>query len=215
MNIIKKISKRIFHQNKITNSNKKYYRNPDILNKFFCEYSINKYSKALDIGSGPNPKNPFNADELFGVDLRENIEHNVVYADLSMGNLPFNDNSFEYITAFDVVEHIPRIAIINGDTKNPFIDLMNEIYRVMKINGIFFNIQPCYPAKEAFQDPTHVNIMSENTMQNYFCEPAWARIYGFEGSFEMINDGWIGSHYFSFIRKSFDKPIKNLGFIQK
>jgi hypothetical protein len=26
-------------------------------------------TRSLDLGSGPNPKNPFNADEVFGIDF--------------------------------------------------------------------------------------------------------------------------------------------------
>ena len=46
-------------------------------------------SKTLDLGSGPNPKNPFNADEVFGVDLgsRPDIKSNIVAADLVLGRL--------------------------------------------------------------------------------------------------------------------------------
>jgi len=29
-------------------------------------------TKTLDLGCGVNPRNPFNADELFGVDIRPN-----------------------------------------------------------------------------------------------------------------------------------------------
>ena len=104
---------------------------------------------------------------------------------------------------------------MNGETRFPFIQLMNEVFRVLKPGGIFFNIQPCYPCKEAFQDPTHVNVMTEDTMQLYFCEQAWARIYGYSGSFIMLDDGWLGTKYFSFLKKSHDLPIYDLEFVQK
>jgi len=92
---------------------------------------------------------------------------------------------------------------------------MNEIFRVLKPGGVFFNIQPCFPSKEAFQDPTHVNIMTEDTLSLYFCEPAWARIYGYEGSFVMLEEGWVGGKYFAFMKKSLDWPIRDLSFVQK
>lgn len=209
------VSIKVFRLLQIATSNKKFYRNANILNELFRSLSIFDMGKSLDIGSGPIPKNPFNVTSIYGVDLREEKDNNVVKGDFGLGYLPFENNYFEYITAFDVLEHIPRVCIVNDKTIYPFINIMNEIFRVIKYNGIFFNIQPCFPSKEVFQDPTHVNIMSEDTIYQYFCDPSWARIYGYEGSFKMVSDGWIGSHYFSFLRKSCEKPIKNLNYIQR
>ncbi|WP_019867363.1 methyltransferase domain-containing protein [Methylovulum miyakonense] len=213
--VYKKIANKVAKLIQVAGLKKKYYRTPKEMEHFFFSLAVIRPSVTLDIGSGPEPKNPFNADKVYGADLRENKEKGVVFSDFSSGYLPFANDSFDYITAYDVLEHIQRVSIVNGVTHFPFIQLINEIFRVLKPNGIFFNSQPCFPSKEAFQDPTHVNIMTEDTLYLYFCKPAWARIYGFEGSFEMINDGWVRGSYFSFMKKSFNHPIKNLGFIQK
>ena len=172
-----------------------------ILQDIFSEFQGISNSKSLDLGSGPFPKNPFDAKQAYGVDLRNTTNLNVIVCDLSVDKLPFEDNSIDYISAYDVLEHIPRVTIENNKTIYPFINLMNEIYRVLKDDGVFFNTQPCYPSSSAFQDPTHINIMSEDTIELYFCKKNWAHIYGFNGSFEMLRDGWIGSSYFSLIKK--------------
>lgn len=211
----KKIVYKLFQIVQRAGLKKKYYRDPKVLEFFFSSLAFTSQGVALDIGSGPEPKNPFNAVTVYGADLRENKSKGVVYADLSSGCLPFENEVFDYITAYDVLEHIQRVSVVGGDTKFPFIHLMNEIFRVLKPEGLFFNIQPCFPAKEAFQDPTHVNIMTEDTLYQYFCNPAWARIYGYDGSFEMISEGWLGGKYFSFMKKSFHQPIKEIGFIQR
>ena len=162
---------------------------------------IDGSSMALDIGSGPSPKNPFNASIIMGADLRDDIDKGVVFADLAIGSLPFDSNTFDFVTAHDVLEHIQRVQIIDGETKYPFIHVMNEVYRVLKPGGIFFNLQPCFPSKQVFQDPTHVNIMSEDTISLYFCNPVTAGMYGFIGEFHMLKDGWADYKYFSFLRK--------------
>jgi hypothetical protein len=56
-------------------------------------------TKSLDLGCGSFPKNPFNADQLFGVDVRDDLEANVKSADLVIDPIPYEDESFEYLTA--------------------------------------------------------------------------------------------------------------------
>ena len=210
-----RVSRKVSRILQIASLEKKFYKNQTVLDQFFSEMRINGSSVALDIGSGPKPRNPFNASVIRGADLRENITNGVVFADLATGILPFESNTFDFVTAHDVLEHIQRVAIVDGETRFPFISLMNEIFRVLKPGAIFFNIQPCYPSKQVFQDPTHVNIMSEDTIYNYFCEPAWARMYGYDGSFEMLKDGWLEYKYFSFFKKSANYPIRDVMIIPK
>ena len=194
---------------------KKIYRGDHKVRETFRRHRKMGSSTALDLGSGPAPRNPFEAREIHGVDIRSYESNNVTYADLSSGIIPFPSNTFDFISAYDVLEHIPRVISNNGKMIFPLVMLMNEIFRVLKSDGIFFNIQPCYPFKESFQDPTHVNIMTEDTMNLYFCEPAWARIYGYEGSFSMMSEGWVGPKYYSFLKKIHNESIKNLDFVQK
>ena len=67
------------------------------------------------------------------------------------------------------------LADSDGGSRLPFLGLMNEIYRVLEPGGLFFSSTPCYPWPMAYSDPTHVNIMSEETLHNYLCEPRlWA-----------------------------------------
>jgi len=215
LDFLKKMLKKTGRAKKMLALHKKYYVDDEKINLLFSELRVLGECSALDIGSGPKPRNPFNATTSFGADIRANEPCNVVYSDLTTGKLPFENDYFEYVTAFDVLEHIPRVVQVDNKTAFPFVLLMNEIFRVLKPGGIFFNYQPCYPAKEAFQDPTHVNIMTEDTLELYFCQRAWARIYGYEGSFTLLEDGWVGGKYFSFLKKSHDRSIRNLEFIQE
>ena len=214
--MLKKIISKIRKLTIISSSKKKYYRKQSVIDRFFKAYmSEVKMAKTLDIGSGPSPRNPFNAKLVFGADIRENLSNNVLYADFSKGLLPFDDNAFDYVTAYDVLEHIQRVSSDGDKTIFPFILLMNEVFRILKPGGVFFSLTPCYPYNEAFQDPTHVNIMTEDTIETYFCGSAWARIYGYNGSFTMLQDGWISSKYFAFIKKSSQTPVNDLFFVQK
>jgi SAM-dependent methyltransferase len=173
-------------------------------------------NKSLDLGSGPNPKNPFCAESALGVDIRSyDINNDVKKCLLGYESLPFNDESFDAVTAYDILEHIPRVASSADENNFPFVFLMNEIWRLLRVGGLFYSETPCFPMKEAFQDPTHVNIMTEDTLRLYFAERAWARIYGFKGSFRMLGEGWKGSHYFCVLQKSSETPVDDINTLQK
>ena len=129
---------------------------------------LNKTS-SIDLGCGKAMKNPFLATNVCGVDLQGDISRDVKGADLNIEKIPFPDSSFDYCTAYDFIEHVPRV-IYSPDRRLPFVELMNEIYRVLKDDGIFLSVTPAYPTPEAFQDPTHVNFITEDTFKYYFCE---------------------------------------------
>lgn len=167
-----------------------------------------RFQNALDLGCGPAPRNEFEAINATGVDIRAcDDEAGVLKCDLAMEDLPFEDEFFDCVTAYDVLEHIPRIVTIDGAQRFAVVELLNEVWRVLCMDGVFFSSTPCFPMSQAFQDPTHVNIMTEDTLRLYFGESAWARIYGFEGSFVLSAEGWSGSHYWCALRKSSRKPV--------
>lgn len=144
-------------------------------------------TKHLDLGSGLNPRNPFFADELYGVDIIDvnNSKVNFTYTkcNLSYDSLPFDDNYFDSVSAYDLFEHILRVHIVNGKTIFPFVDLMSEVYRVLKPGGQLYAVTPVYPKESAFVDPTHVNFISKNTYKYFITPHNWAKMYGFNGSF--------------------------------
>lgn len=149
-------------------------------------------SRALDLGCGDRLKNPFLADILHGIDFGSNPVLNVVGVNLSIQPIPFKASYFTFVSAFDFIEHIPRVLCVGDATRNPFVDLMSEIYRVLKPGGLFLSVTPAFPSKIAFSDPTHVNIITEDTFPQYFCGSSpGAKPYGFTGSFNLLSQAWI------------------------
>ncbi len=140
----------------------------------------------LDLGCGAKPRNPYQRDELFGIDLSGDEGAGPVRrANLAMQPIPFDSNSFDSVSAYDFFEHMPRVlpTADGHSTRFPFIELMNEIWRVLKPGGLLYASTPVYPHKAAFQDPTHVNIISVDT-HLYFVQPQkMATMYGFTGEF--------------------------------
>lgn len=157
--------------------------------------------KTLDLGCGENPKNPFNATVIYGVDIREDLENNIRCADLAVDKIPYEDNIFDYVTAFEFIEHIPRV-VYAPKRRNSFVELMNEIYRVLKPGGYFLSSTPGYPHGVAFRDPTHVNFITNETFPLYFDDKnRWASIYGFKGSFEIASQEWRGPNIVTILKK--------------
>ena len=152
----------------------------------------------LDLGCGTLPRNPYGRPALFGVDIRRlestaGAAFEFSAANLSFEAIPHPDDRFASVSAFDFLEHVPRV--LNGAEPNttvfPFVRLMNEVWRVLVPGGLFYAMTPCYPGREAFTDPTHVNIITERT-HLYFCgdEPP-GRMYGFDGRFAVRRAQWV------------------------
>jgi SAM-dependent methyltransferase len=158
-------------------------------------------TKTLDLGCGPKPKNPFNATEVYGIDVRTDVDAGIYKADLVVEPIPFPDESFDFVTAHDFLEHVPRL-IYCPQRRNAFVEVMNEVWRVMKPGGVFLSFTPAYPQPAAFRDPTHVNIITDETFPAYFDSVnRWATAYGFNGAFEIISQEWRGPHLLSLLRK--------------
>jgi SAM-dependent methyltransferase len=154
----------------------------------------------LDLGCGAKPRNPYRRAHLYGVDIAppSNRTDAVIRgANLSLGPIPFPDDHFASVSAYDFFEHIPRILPSTQEpgTRFPFIELMNEVWRVLKPNGLLYAMTPAYPHPAAFQDPTHVNILSDLS-HLYFTEPKLlGRMYGFAGTFQIVRVMRVGPKF--------------------
>lgn len=150
-------------------------------------------TRSLDLGCGEQPRNPFQARHLHGLDVRD-VKPSVVaemgFVDLATDAIPYSDNSFDYITAYDVLSHIPRIIYRPG-RRYAFIELMNEIHRCLRPGGLFLSLTAAYPNKQAFEDPAHVNFITEDTFPAYFSGPDKATASaGFVGAFDVEHQSW-------------------------
>ncbi len=146
-------------------------------------------TRHLDIGCGRQPRNPYGRDETFGVDLSvaEGAPGAIRRANLALQPIPFDDNHFDSVSAYDFLEHVPRVLPTADGlaTRFPFVELMNEVWRVLAPGGLFYAVTPAFPSWAAFQDPTHVNIITTST-HVYFTRPQrMAAMYGFHGDFAL------------------------------
>lgn len=175
-------------------------------------------TKHLDLGCGIAPRNPFRYQELYGCDIRDIDESAVkldfVYkkANLIQEPIPFPDQYFNSVSAFDFIEHMPRQFLgAQGALINPFVTLMSEIHRVLIPGGRLIAITPAYPRPEAFQDPTHVNIITERTHTYFVGDNPYASIYGFKGKFEIVNIYWSApKNAHNLLEPRWRKTIRNV-----
>ena len=111
----------------------------------------------------------------------DNIDNNkIVTPDtvldiVSEGLWLWADNSVDEVRAFDFLEHVPI-----GKT----IFVIEEIYRVLKPDGIFEHFTPSTDGRGAFQDPTHVSFWNINSWF-YYTILAW-NIYNIKALFGII-----------------------------
>lgn len=109
----------------------------------------------LDIACG-NRKKP----DFIGVDICSTAD---VVCDLEKFPWPFEDASVDEVYCAHYIEH----------TKD-LIAFFNELYRIMKPGATAEIIAPYYSSIKAWQDPTHVRAISENTF--YYCNREWRLI---------------------------------------
>jgi len=152
--------------------NPNHYKPPLIGNK----------SIHLDFGCGSVPRNPFRCDQLVTLDI---FPYSKLIPKILIKpgqSIPLEDNSVSSVSAYDVIEHLSR----DSSGENLFIFYMNELYRVLAPGGYALLIFPGYPGKDAFSDPTHVNYITDSTI-NYFIDNAYPPYYaGIKTNFEKI-----------------------------
>jgi hypothetical protein len=168
----------------------------------------------VDLGSGSRIRNPFKAKLMIGSDYKlpkdRKKSQDFLVCDLTK-NIPLDSDSISSFSAYDVIEHIPRWErLTSTEIGFPFINFMNEINRCLKPMGIFMAVTPAFPRSSAFQDPTHVNFITEDTIR-YFTEEGWANNleYEYAGNFKLIKQSWV---YSQNIFDGFQvKPVSKIG----
>jgi SAM-dependent methyltransferase len=169
--------------------------------KFRADLPVNTDSSSLDLGCGDKPRNPFKAALIYGIDIRDSANPNIARSDLAQEGIPHRDASMNYITAFDFIEHVPRVIYL-PQIRYSFIELMNEVYRVLTPGGLFLAQTPVYPFSASFTDPTHINPVTSETFSQYFDDQRqWGKMYGFKGAFKVESQVRHSTHLISVLRK--------------
>jgi SAM-dependent methyltransferase len=133
--------------------------------------------KELLIGAGSRKIKhlhfPDNKDWQNLVTLDINAEHKPdVVHDLEILPYPFEDNEFDEIHAYDVLEHTGK----QGDYKF-FFAQFTEFWRILKPEGRIFAKCPAWNSRWAWGDPSHTRVIqSENLV--FLKQPEYTKQVG-------------------------------------
>jgi len=156
--------------------NDHYTRGTGILEVFLAKQRANKANslilkeqrkgKILDIGCGSYPYFLVSTrfEEKYGLDpslkLSEINEKNLnlKQLDIAKNKLPFKDNYFNVITMLAVFEHIEQDKLL---------DVLNEIKRVLKKDGIFIITTPAPWADKLLHSMARVDLISSEEIHEH------------------------------------------------
>lgn len=128
----------------------------------------------LDIGCGANKQPNF-----IGIDVQELPGVDIVH-DVNIHPWPLPDECATGAMCSHLVEHIPPVAFRpDGRTWFPFIEFMDEVWRILKPDGQFAISCPHGWSAGYLQDPTHCNALNENTWYYFDPDTANGLLYSF------------------------------------
>lgn len=124
-------------------------------------------SRVLLLGAGStrdrrvqvNGREDFSGQELVTLDYNDDHKPDVVWDLEDKAPLPFEDNSFDEIHAYEVLEHIGQ----QGDWV-AFFRQFSDYYRVLKPNGVLAASVPDWRNEWAWGDPSHRRIINNGTL---------------------------------------------------
>lgn len=124
----------------------------------------------IDLGCGSSKREGY-----FGIDSRALPGVDLV-CDCNE-RIPLPDNCAEEIAAFDFLEHV------RNDKR---VHIMDEIWRLLKPDGILISSTPSTDGRGAFQDPTHTAFWNENSFW-YFCNDVCRQRAGITAKFDFVS----------------------------
>ena len=125
----------------------------------------------LDVGCGAAKQ-----DGFVGLDIRPLDGVDIIW-DINQHPWPLPDESVLVAVTSHLVEHIPPVALTANGTRFPFMEFMDEVWRVLKPGGEFAIACPHGSSQGFIQDPSHVNAINETTWA-YFAPDHASGLYG-------------------------------------
>ena len=113
--------------------------------------------KVLDVGCGENKLVGNEGDVVIGLDQLQIEGVDVVFDLEQKTRLPFNDDEFDLIHCWAILEHLNNVVFV-----------VKELSRVCKPSGLIRVMVPHFASKDAFSSPFHVRFFSFNSFNPLF-----------------------------------------------
>lgn len=133
-----------------------------------------------------------------------------IVCNLGFEDIPAKDNSADRVIAHHFIEHVPFAVWQPPRTRSgkwerllPMVHLFNEVYRILKHNGVFEITVPIavnplngQAVQQMWQDPTHVSEWTPESIRywsgDYY---GFHNVYGHTSRFELVkidaHQGWV------------------------
>lgn len=140
---------------------------------------------------------------LTTLDFNADHEPDVVH-DMANLPLPFADDSFDEIHAYECLEHVGA----QGDWRF-FFAQWSDFWRMLKPDGLFFGTCPAASSPWAWGDPSHTRIIGPECMV-FLSQPNYAQVgispmsdfrFVYRADFDLIHSRTAGDH-FEFVLKA-------------
>lgn len=117
------------------------------------------------------PGEPAEWGDLTTLDINPDHKPDVVW-DLNERPLPFDDDTFDSIRAFEVLEHLGR----QGDYRSFFAE-WSEWWRILKPGGVIIGTSPHWSSPWAWTEPGHTRVMGPETL-TFLIQPEYDKQIG-------------------------------------
>jgi len=131
--------------------------------------TLNVSRRVLNLGCGNQPITACAGEEVINHDIRRRRPEIDVVHDLNVLPWPWEDESFDHISAQSVLEHLQLTLI----------DSLNECWRLLRPSGTLDLRIPWWQSDSSYRDPTHRWFFSLDTLEIFDPDTEYGQAYGF------------------------------------